>query len=105
MNRIEFMQSIIRKSNRSMVDDLIDFFDHEMLLYELIGSANDTVTVTRTTAKNISFHIDGDSSDISSLGNKLFSVCTTPLVPYDRPLAVKYNVTSDKSIDITITTI
>ena len=88
-----------------MVDDLIDFFDHEMLLYELIGSANNTVTVTRTTAKNISFHIDADKNDISYLDNHLFSVCATPLVQYDRPLAVKYNVTSDKSIDITITTI
>ena len=105
MNRIEFMQSIIRKSNRTMVDDIVDFFDHEMLLYELIGSANSTVTVTRTTAKNISFHIDGNKNDITYLDTHLFSVCANPLVPYDRPLAVKYNVTSDKSMDITITTI
>lgn len=103
MDRIGFMQSIIRK-NRTMADDIVDFFDHEMLLYELIGTANNTVTVTRTTAKNISFHIDGNKRDISYLDSYL-SVCTSPMVPYDRPLAVKHNVTSDKSIDITITTL
>ena len=47
MDRIKFMQSIIR-NNRTMADDIVDFFDHEMLLYELIGTANNTVTVTRT---------------------------------------------------------
>lgn len=103
MDRIGFMQSIIR-DNRTMADDIIDFFDHEMLLYELIGTANSTVTVTRTTAKNISFHIDGNMKDISDIDNNL-SVCSNPLVPYDRPLAVNHNVTSDKSIEITITTL
>ncbi len=103
MDRIGFMQSIIRK-NRTMADDIVDFFDHEMLLYELIGTANNTVTVTRTTAKNISFHIDGNEKDISYLHDYL-SVYESTMVSYDRTLAVKHNVTSNKLIDITITTL
>ena len=103
MDRIQFMQSIIR-DNRSMVDDIVDFFDHEMLLYELIGSANITIIVTDTATKNISFHIDGSKKDLESLDKNL-SVYTNPLVPYDKPLVVDHNVTSDKSINITISSI
>ncbi len=101
MDRIKFMQTIIR-NERSLENDIIDFFDHEMLLYELIGSANSTITVTDTTSKNISFHIDSTKKDVSRLSNFLISYGNNPVVLYDKPLLVQHSVISDKSIDITI---
>ena len=104
MDRIKFMQSIIR-ADRSLTDDIIDYFDHEMLLYELVGYANNTITVTDCTSKNISFNIDGNKRDISTLNNYLRTYTSNPIVEYDKPLVVHYSVISDRSINITISDI
>lgn len=99
MNRIEFVQSIIRK-DRSMVEDVVDFFDHEMFLYELVGASKQTIYITDCTSKNISFQIDGNKQDIHRLTSYLSTV--NRVVEYDKPLEVQYKVISDKSITIDI---
>lgn len=100
MDRIEFMQSIIRTNDRSMKDDIIDFFDQEMLLYELIGSFKHTVSVIDYNPKKISFQINGNKQDIHRLTTTLSSI--DKVIEYDKPLGVDFTITSNKSIDIHI---
>lgn len=102
MDRIQFMQSIVRE-DRSMKDDIVDFFDHEMLLYELVGSIKNTSTIIDYEPKKISFQIDGNKYDISRLSNQLAFV--NKVVEYDKPLGVDFSIISDRSLQIDITTL
>ena len=102
MDRIEFMQSIVRE-DRSMKDDIIDFFDHEMLLYELVGSIKNTSTIIDYKPKKISFRIDGDKQDLVRLSSQL--KFANKVVEYDKPLGVDYSIISDRSLEISITTL
>ena len=98
------MQSIIR-NDRSMVEDIIDFFDHEMLLYEIIGaSKHKSVSVTDCTSKNISFQIDGSKRYITNLSLYLSTV-NNKVMEYDKPLEVQHKVISDKSLIINISSL
>jgi hypothetical protein len=97
------MQSIIRTDDRSMKDDIIDFFDQEMLLYELVGSINHTASVIDYDPKKISFQIYGNKQDIRRLTSVLSSI--NRVMEYDKPLGVDYSITSDKSINIYIKSI
>jgi len=101
MDRIRFMQSIIR-NDRSMKDDIVDFFDHEMFLYELVGSINNTTTVIGHNPKKISFQIDASEDDIYDITNRISNV--NKVVEYGIPLGLSYSIISDKSIQIDIKT-
>jgi len=101
MDRIRFMQSIIR-NDRSMKDDIVDFFDHEMFLYEIVGSVNNTTTVIEHKPKKISFQIDASEDDIYNITNRISNV--NKVVEYDIPLGVSYSIISNKSIQIDIKT-
>ena len=103
MDRIQFMQSIVRTDDRSMKDDIIDFFDQEMLLYELVGSIKHTASVIDYEPKKISFQIDCNKQDIRRLTSILSSI--ERVVEYDKPLGVDFSITSDKSIKIHIRSI
>lgn len=103
MNRIEFMQSIIRTNDRSMKDDIVDFFDQEMFLYELIGSIKHTASVIDYNPKNISFQIYSSKQNIRRLTSVLSSI--DQVIEYDKPLGVDFTITSDKSINIHIRSI
>ena len=106
MDRIGFIQSIDRTPvTRSLTDDIVDYFDQEMLLYEIIGGTNLMISVTDCTTNNISFHIDGNKQDISFLSNRLALFVSSPVVEYDKPLVVQSSVISDKSIEINISNI
>lgn len=106
MDRIGFIQSIDRTPvTRSLAEDIIDYFDQEMLLYEIIGEANLMISVTDCTTNNISFHIDGNKQDIGFITNRLALFISSPVVEYDKPLVVQGSVISDKSIQINISNI
>jgi hypothetical protein len=86
-----------------MTNDIIDFFDQEMLLYELVGSTNNTSTIIDYNPKKISFLIDGNRQDISRLSNQLAVI--NQVIEYDKPLGVDYSMISDRSLQINITTL
>ena len=98
--RLQFIQSIVR--DKSMVDEIVDFFDHEMLLYELIGNTNSKVTIIESGPKNISFQIDGNKTNIKYLSNQLLSIQNQKVIEYEKPLGLEYSMISDKSINLTI---
>lgn len=101
MTRIQFIQSIDRtNSNRTVVDDVTDYFDHEMLLYDLIGSTNSKISIIENSSGRISFQIDSNKTVISNL-NSLIGLGQT-VIEYERPLELHQSMISDKSINLTI---
>lgn len=99
MTRIEFMQSINHKT--SLVEDLVNYFDHMMLLYDLIGATNSKINVIGDNPGNISFEINGNKTDINNLQYTINSM-GGPVYEYGRPLGLQYSITSDRSMNLTI---
>lgn len=101
MTRIEFMQSINHKT--SLADDIVDHFDQMMLLYDLIGTTKSSINVIGDNPGNISFEINGTKTDISNLQNNINYIGGEPVYEYERPLGLQYAITSDRSLNLTIT--
>lgn len=105
MNRIRFLKSIIRE-DRSMVNDVIDFFDQEMLLYELLGGTKSrcrhNVYISDYGSNFISFEILSSKRETDRLSSYLSTLDSTTVVEYEKPLELHYNVTSDRTLNIDI---
>ena len=100
MDRVQFMQSIQLKDH-SLADTIVDFLDHNMFLYELVGETGNISIVDDSKKHSISFQIDDKADSIRDIKKKLDNV-PEYIIEYEIPLTVESSMISNKSIVVTV---
>ena len=99
MDRIDFINSI-NHNGRSVIDLVSNYFDQNMLLYDLV-EIDDKISVIEDSTNKISFQVDNNNpNSILDLTNKISRSNTVVL--YARPIYMNYSKISDSSIIITM---
>ena len=97
MNRIEFLNSIVRDNNTDMI---VEFFDQHMLLYDLLDTVK-YISVVDSSHMRISFQLDyEDDTAVPALTQKLSGIGN--VIIYNKLMCVSYSEISSRSIIITI---
>lgn len=76
MNRLEFIGQT-RHGTLVSVDDIVRFYDHTMVVYEIIGDVQDAVIHGTTDSINSSLSIKVESPDVPKLMEVVYYINNT----------------------------